>query len=68
MDANDNFIFLLAVRNIEALELPLRRRFRYELQLPVPSLVERIEILDVLLKWKYPSLTTAHSLIRNVAQ
>ncbi|VBB30979.1 unnamed protein product [Acanthocheilonema viteae] len=68
MDTYTNFSFVLAVRNVEAIDLPLRGRFPCELELLVPSLPERMEILHLLLKTKQLKLSSAQELIKDIAQ
>ncbi|VIO99403.1 ATPase, AAA family protein [Brugia malayi] len=68
MDTYTNFLFVLAVRNVETIGLPLRGRFPCELELLVPSLSERMEILHLLLKTKQLKLSSAQELIQDIAQ
>ncbi|VDK74621.1 unnamed protein product [Litomosoides sigmodontis] len=68
MDKYTNFSFVLAVRNVEAIDLPLRGRFPCELELLVPSLPERMEILHLLFKTKHLKLSSAQELINDIAQ
>lgn len=68
MDTYTNFFFVLAVRNVEAVDLPLRGRFPCELELLVPSLSERMEILRLLFKKKRFKLTSSDELTRDIAQ
>lgn len=50
MDSHRSLSFVLAIRQVDELELSLRRRFPIEIELTVPSLIERIEILNVFLR------------------
>lgn len=68
MDTYTNFSFVLAVRNLEVIGLPLRGRFPCELELLVPSLPERMEILHLLLRAKQLKLSSAQELIKYIAQ
>ncbi|VDK74745.1 unnamed protein product [Onchocerca ochengi] len=68
MDTYTNFLFVLAVRNVEAVDLPLRGRFPCELELLVPSLPERMEILHLLFKMKQLKLFSVQELIQDIAQ
>ncbi|CAG9538084.1 unnamed protein product [Cercopithifilaria johnstoni] len=68
MDTYTNFSFVLAVRNVEAIGLPLRGRFPCEVELLVPSLPERMEILRLLLKRKQLKLSSSEELIKDIAQ
>ncbi|KHN73888.1 Spermatogenesis-associated protein 5 [Toxocara canis] len=49
MDNNGNISVVLAIRHLDELDLSLRRRFPIEIELTVPSLPERIEILKSIL-------------------
>ncbi|KAM3716247.1 ATPase family protein [Dirofilaria immitis] len=68
MDTYTNFLFVLAVRNVEAIGLPLRGRFPCELELLVPSLPERMEILHLLFKMKQLKLLSTQELVHDIAQ
>lgn len=68
MDKYTNFSFVLAVRNVEAIDLPLRGRFPCEVELLVPSLPERMEILQLLFERKQLKLSSAQELINDIAQ
>uniref|UniRef100_A0A0R3RWW6 AAA domain-containing protein n=1 Tax=Elaeophora elaphi TaxID=1147741 RepID=A0A0R3RWW6_9BILA len=68
MDTYTNFSFVLAVRNVEVIGLPLRGRFPCELELLVPSLPERMEILNLLFEAKQLKLSSAQELIKDIAQ
>lgn len=68
MDTYTNFLFVLAVRNVETVDLPLRGRFPCELELLVPSLPERMEILHLLFKTKQLKLSSADELVKDIAQ
>ncbi|VDN05810.1 unnamed protein product [Thelazia callipaeda] len=68
MDTNSNFVFVLTVRNIEAVDLPLRGRFPCEMELLVPSLPERMEILHLFFKSRQIKLSLATNIIRNIAE
>uniref|UniRef100_A0A915AF64 AAA+ ATPase domain-containing protein n=1 Tax=Parascaris univalens TaxID=6257 RepID=A0A915AF64_PARUN len=50
MDSHRSLSIVVAIRQVDELELSLRRRFPVEIELTVPSLMERIEILNVLLR------------------
>lgn len=50
MDKHEEVAVILAVDDVDKLSLPLRRRFSLEIELAVPSLRERIEILEIIFK------------------
>lgn len=50
MDENENVSVVLAVQDIEKLDISLRRRFPLEIELAVPSLYERLEILNIIFR------------------
>ncbi|MFH4973543.1 hypothetical protein AB6A40_000252 [Gnathostoma spinigerum] len=65
MDERRNVAVLLTVRQVESISLPLRRRFPLEMELSVPSLPERREILRIILR---ENVSVTEDLINSVAQ
>lgn len=65
IDMNGDVAVVLVARNVEQVDLSLRRRFPLEIELMVPSLSERIEILKILLRGKS---ALSDAFIHNIAE